>query len=491
MNNNKVKIKGRIPRRRRRQNQKSFFEMADTFGLTNIKNCYHNSVAIQRIREWINGKPRKSLLVLGPSGCGKTSCVQLVGESENCEVVYINGALFQHHDGENPQSIENKIQESVSGYSILTQMRGEPPKRKLIVVDQIDQYVSGSGSARRIDGLMTVLRQYLIILIATNTVHKKMQTILNYCTELRFKKPTDIEMNRILEDVCERNKLKLSIVAKNVIIHKSSGDINQLLLILSELHQTYIGASQKQQITLSQVMSFINSHSAKDPNDDNIFSCTERLLNCKTLTMLQKYQIYDMHAGKLPLMLHENIPYYMEENTDKMACVSHWFSDAALFEGFLREDPERMDKDLYIDHDLFATYSCLGPLNVGLGRPKRRRKLQFSKMYGSKNTRRSKKRKLAHIRSVTLGRLTSISYPGMILQRKLEANDWEGMASFAKNYGFLSRGEDPKSIAEMLFEIAQRLCHMNVKWKKPTVKSMKPLIKAIEAVPFGEIKKDL
>jgi replication factor C subunit 1 len=479
-----VPIKGRTSRRLRLLNRNRRIRQS----LSDIQRCRHNPAALKRIRTWINGTPRKSLLVMGPSGCGKTTCVQLVGKDENYEVVYINGALFQHHKEDSPRSIENRIHEAVSGHNIMAQMLGLEEKPKLIVVDQVDQYVSGSGSARRIDGLLQVLRAYRIIVIANSTAHKKMQTIRNHCTEVVFKRPSDSELNRILEDVCDQVNLKLSIVAKNLVVNKARGDINQLLLMVSELHLAYIGSSTRKQITLRQVTEYLNSHSDKDIDDDNVFACAERLLllGGNKRTMEQKLQIYDLHAWKLPMIVHENLPNYLNNSEiEKLSRASHWSSDGDLFEEFLRSDPDRMDKDLYIDHDLYASYSTLGPISVGLGRPKRQRKLHFSKIYGSENTRRAKQRKLTDVRNISQNRLVTpppLTYEGMILRKWLvEDKDYETVVEFARKYGFLSRGEEPKAVAELLYEIAERLsCLQSKGWKRPPMKTMRPLIKLLD-----------
>ena len=499
-----VPIKGRRRRRRRCKMVPISPTDLDEYGLKSLEFCRHNANSIERVRKWIRGQPRKSLLVTGPPGCGKTRCIRLIIEAENCEMVYYNGALYQvfkakkskktpseshGRDNDDPRRIENSMFEASRNRNVLALLRGETePQRRIIVLDQVDQFVSGSGCTKRLETLVNLLKTHQIIMIANSTIHKKMRTIQNYCTETAFKKPNDVAMGKILEDICDRFELKLSIVAKNLLVTKANGDINQLLLLLYGLRTS---TPERKQITLNQVMTYLNTQSEKYMDDDNVFSCTERLLVGKTLSMERKLQLFDMHTSQIPLMLQTNMPYgsYLGDDFDKINKALEWFCQGDLFESSL--EPERMDKELYIDRDLYAMYSTIGPLsliektNPNSKRP-RRRKLEFSKLYGCENTRRSKQRKLNHIRSLAsiemgeLGSIHSVSYMGMILANKLEAKAYDDVAALAKVYGFRSHGEDPKAVAETLFEIAYRFFRTNSTWKKPTVREMKPLIQALD-----------
>lgn len=487
-----MSIRGRISKANRNRRLRIINNTnIDQFGVHRVEQMKHNRKARETILKWLTahetkkrtatakGKKKKnnnnnktSLLISGPSGCGKTSCTRLLCESRNFEVIYFNGALYEKTNKNSDYSIEDIISDATRGQSVVDLMRYAKPKKRVIIVDQVDQYLTGSGSRSRQDMLIKLMKDpnKRIILITTNLKGTKMKSIEKYCERVYFNAPSDYELYDIIREFCEQTGMKLTELARKYIVMKIDHDIKQLLIMLYELYKTHINTSE---IDYRQVIQYVIDTN-KDIAESTIFDSVQKILYVDTLSLKDKLDIYDQFPLQLPMMLQENF-LRCSNNMTNVIYASDRFSDADLFHETLYD---RMEGEIYIDRYVYGIMS----VNLPFTADHRSNRIQMSKLFGLINKQRAVKSRLASIRCSTTNNFSDIDmfvYGGRILEHHIDNEDWPFIVNLANTYGF--KRVDKSDIALSMFEIAKRFYRPNSKYTKPKSDELEPLITEFKA----------
>lgn len=498
-------MKGRIPKTRRNKRIRAINDTRiEQYGIRSVDDICHNTKAISAMRKWLTTSTgnKHGLFIQGPSGCGKTTVTKIICESEGYDVKYFNGALYgKSSKCKDVISIEDFVREaSRCNNVLLSMMQPDKTKPRITIIDQIDQYLAGSGSKVKLTSLKNMLTstRNRVILIAAD-INSKVKIIAKQCTTIRFNRPTTRELGVIIDRFCDRTGMKLTIVSKIYIQNKIDQDIRQLLIVLYELYKLYYNTTT---INLDQLQCYLSSNNIKDLGDSDIFKFTEKIMFANDLSISDKLCIYDKFPYKLPIFMQENV---LRSTNDwqKIMVATEQFSDADLISSAIFD---RMDSEMYVARYIYGIIAIIPPylkrndqqyqtymkqqwnsidsiINIAaiegesasftLSHPNNRT-IMTSGLFGSSNTQRANHDSLIAIRTSSCNRFADIdtfSYGGHIIRHRIETNQLSEVVRLAREYGFHNnRKYDTKKIAELMYDIATKLYFSKINKTKPPKK---------------------
>lgn len=207
---------------------------------TTQKRLFHKDV-VSHIRKWLKNiddlseykKPVKHILFLyGPIGCGKTVTADVLFKQYNVNSI----------DPDDIRSAEkiNDITHGIPGFTSMTltnidrwNQSGIKEKHNLVVVDNIElceknilNFVDTIHNKRNVN--------VPIILLCNNPKLKDTFVLRDNCTFLEFKKPSLLELTKLINEINVEEVLEMSKGNCKSLIESSQSDVRQLLLWLEQ-----------------------------------------------------------------------------------------------------------------------------------------------------------------------------------------------------------------------------------------------------------------
>ena len=89
-------------------------------------------------------------------------------------------------------------------------MRAKQPGRTLIVMDEVDGV--GAGDRGGLGALLTIIKmtQQPVICICNDRQNRKIQSLLGYCFDLRFSRPSPKQIKTRLAKICSQEGVSFS-----------------------------------------------------------------------------------------------------------------------------------------------------------------------------------------------------------------------------------------------------------------------------------------
>ena len=188
----------------------------------------------------------KAVLLSGPPGIGKTSAARIVCRQLGYEALETNAsdtrnkASINHILGElsSNQSLDyfslagiKKQKEDDKEHQDQVQQAHET-KKSVIIMDEIDG--AGAGDRGGIQALIQVIKNTKtpIICICNDRMNRKLQSLVNYCYDLKFQRPSKEAIVRRIRMICEDQKLDIDDVTLERVVEVSGHDIRQVINIL-------------------------------------------------------------------------------------------------------------------------------------------------------------------------------------------------------------------------------------------------------------------
>ena len=131
----------------------------------------------------------KAALLSGPPGIGKSTTAALVAKMEGYEVFELNAS-----DARSKKTISKALQDVV-GSQVLSfggassSARASRPKKRLIVMDEVDGMSSADRGGMRLIKLIKASKTP-IVCICNERMKSNVRTLANHCYDLRFQRPT-------------------------------------------------------------------------------------------------------------------------------------------------------------------------------------------------------------------------------------------------------------------------------------------------------------
>ena len=175
---------------------------------------------VKRIRAFVENKNMPHVLFAGPAGIGKTTLSlvivrQLYGPSWRENFLELNAS-----DERGIDVVRIKVKEFARTKAI-----GNVPF-KIIYLDECDALTREAQQALR--RTMENYTQTCRFILSCNYSSKIIEPIQSRCAVFRFKPLDKSELNEIMENISEREKLKMDEKAKDALVLVSEGDCRKL-----------------------------------------------------------------------------------------------------------------------------------------------------------------------------------------------------------------------------------------------------------------------
>ncbi|NIM46985.1 MAG: replication factor C large subunit [Candidatus Aenigmarchaeota archaeon] len=170
---------------------------------------------VKSITDWLKRwKPGKAFLLYGPTGIGKTLIVDIIAKENKFNLIEINAS------NKNAASYIREVLMPAS-------KEGSLLNKRLILIDEIDSF-SDRGALTEI--IKTIKQSASpVIMTANNAYDKKLRTLRNYCIPLRVNRIPVNLIERELNKIALKEKIKISRDVIRRIAMNSDGDIRSAI----------------------------------------------------------------------------------------------------------------------------------------------------------------------------------------------------------------------------------------------------------------------
>ncbi|CAO2828348.1 unnamed protein product [Amaranthus hypochondriacus] len=295
-----------------------------------------NQALVKRLHDWLShweeqflhnkGKEKgkkqsdaaekKAVLMSGTPGIGKTTSAKLVSKMLGYETIEVNASdnrgkadskIGKGISGSTANSVKELISNECLGGNL---DRSKHPKTVLIM-DEVDGMSAGDrgGVADLIASIK--ISKVPIICICNDRYSQKLKSLVNYCSQYNFRKPTKQQIAKRLLQIANAEGLKVNEIALEELAERCNGDIRMAVnqLQYMSLSMSVIGYDDIRQRFLS---------SAKD-EDISPFTAVDKLFgfNGGKLRMDERIDLSMSDLDLVPLLIQENYINYRPNSVGK------------------------------------------------------------------------------------------------------------------------------------------------------------------------------
>ena len=231
---------------------------------------------------------------------GKTTTAHLVSKELGYDLVEMNAS-----DTRSKRLLHEHVTELLSCHSLSSFAHGSSHmngKKRVLVMDEVDGMAGNEdrGGMQELIGLIKSSK-IPVICICNDRQHPKVRSLSNYCYDLKFSKPTVVQIRGAMMSICFKEGVKLKPEALDEIATGANKDIRQVLHHLSML-------SSKEKSLSTEQAKLDAAKSKKDfkmgPWDvvKKVFSIEEH----QNMSMMDKTGLFFQDYSLGPLFVQEN-----------------------------------------------------------------------------------------------------------------------------------------------------------------------------------------
>ena len=168
-------------------------------------------------------------------------------------------------------------------------------------MDEVDGV--GAGDRGGLNALIQIIKETKtpIICICNDRMNRKLQSLLNYCYDLKFQRPSKEAILRRIKLICEDQHLGIEQSTIDKVIESSGQDIRQIVNILQmwknqQLDKGMLGKIAKDEMVM--INNFDAAHRLLDHG--------KKSLNINYPTFRQKIDLFFIDYDMIPLLIQEN-----------------------------------------------------------------------------------------------------------------------------------------------------------------------------------------
>ena len=271
----------------------------------NLRNIIGNKKKIKQIKEWIENfknkvpNTKKVLLISGEPGLGKTTTAHLILEEYGFDVIEHNSS-----DIRGKKNMLTVLKRSIE-YTNIVDIFNNNSKPIGIIMDEIDNLCMGGADRGGFSTFLSIIKEDIdfvnnknklkkkimiynpIICTYNNFNDKKLTELKKYAEHIIFNKPNNIEIDKFINRICNKEKIKIEDDAKILLIEYANYDIRRLLNLLE-----YIVKKNKKlkTINLKNIIDLKNIFSKK--NKDFYLIPTINRIFYDNLTLVESIEIF-------------------------------------------------------------------------------------------------------------------------------------------------------------------------------------------------------
>ncbi|XP_004346975.2 replication factor C subunit 1 [Capsaspora owczarzaki ATCC 30864] len=187
-----------------------------------------------------DGSEFKAALLSGPPGIGKTTAAHIVARECGFEPIEFNAS-----DVRSKKALRSVVSESMGSHSMAEYFGGRPKSsqasanggerqvKHVLIMDEVDGM--SSGDLGGVGELNLLIRSAMVpvICICNDRFNRKLRTLGENCYDLKFDRPTPLQITGRLLSVAAREGIQLDPAAASHLAQATNSDIRQCLNLLS------------------------------------------------------------------------------------------------------------------------------------------------------------------------------------------------------------------------------------------------------------------
>jgi len=193
-----------------------------------IKEILSQEDAINAFLKWISKwKPGgKALLFHGPPGVGKTALIHAWTNEKNLEFIELNAS-----DWRSASQIQEVLGQSMKQMPLFK-------KSKIFLVDEIDG-IAGREDLGGVGAIIKIIKEtrFPVVLIANKPYDPRLRSLRQYCQLLEFNKIPVFDIEKKLNEICTKEKIKIDKEVLRMLAKRSRGDLRSAMHDLETLSQ--------------------------------------------------------------------------------------------------------------------------------------------------------------------------------------------------------------------------------------------------------------
>ncbi|KAH9699366.1 Replication factor C subunit 1 [Citrus sinensis] len=289
----------------------------------------------------------KAAILSGSPGMGKTTAAKLVCQMLGFQAIEVNASDSRGKaDAKISKGIggsnANSIKELVSNEALSANMDRSKHPKTVLIMDEVDGMSAGDrgGIADLIASIK--ISKIPIICICNDRYSQKLKSLVNYCSDLRFRKPRKQEIAKRLMQIANAEGLEVNEIALEELADRVNGDIRMAInqLQYMSLSLSVIKYDDIRQRLLS---------SAKD-EDISPFTAVDKLFgfNGGKLRMDERIDLSMSDPDLVPLLIQENYINYRPSSAGRdevkrlslIARAAESISDGDIFNVQIRRNQQ-------------------------------------------------------------------------------------------------------------------------------------------------------
>eukprot|EP00834_Sanchytrium_tribonematis_P006182 NODE_432_length_7521_cov_0.745891.p3 type:complete len:325 gc:universal NODE_432_length_7521_cov_0.745891:1838-864(-) len=169
----------------------------------------------------------RAVMLAGPPGIGKTSMAHVAAKECGFDILEFNAS-----DTRSKTSMQRVLAESFQSGTISSYF-GTASKKKVIIMDEVDGLGAGDRGGNQQLILFIKKTKVPVICICNDKQNPKVKSLLNYCDDLQFRKPTAQQIKARITKICSKEGINLAANVVEVLAENTNGDVRQILNILN------------------------------------------------------------------------------------------------------------------------------------------------------------------------------------------------------------------------------------------------------------------
>jgi replication factor C subunit 1 len=175
-----------------------------------------------------DGSSFRAALLSGSPGVGKTTTAHLVAKECLYDIVEFNAS-----DTRSKKLLKEEVSQLLANKSLKGYLTGDEKtvsKRHVLIMDEVDG-MAGNEDRGGVAELIQLIKESRIpiICMCNDRAHPKIRSLVNYCFDLRFLKPSTNQIRSAMMSICFKEGMKMEPGAIDAIISGTGNDVRQTL----------------------------------------------------------------------------------------------------------------------------------------------------------------------------------------------------------------------------------------------------------------------